>query len=96
MGRDKFYSARAQRNEIIRKVVTQKKQGNDSPSLVNERQPWSDQSSDFEILSEDDAGAQKGKIYIFVTRLDECVGEERNGKKKNQGEGLTLWGENID
>lgn len=85
-----LYSARAQsheQNEIIQKVVTQKekKKGNDSPSLVNEnsaRQPWSDQSSDFEILSEDDAGAQKeSKIYIFMTRLEECVGEERNEEK---------------
>jgi hypothetical protein len=43
---------------------------------------WSDQSSDFEILSEDDAGAQKGsEIYMKREVHDRSCGMERNERK---------------
>jgi hypothetical protein len=63
-----------------------KKEGNDIPSLVNEnsaRQPmWSDQSSDFEILSEDDAEAQKGsEINMKKEVHDRTCGMCGSGKK---------------
>jgi hypothetical protein len=66
--------------------LRKRRKGHDSPSLVNEnsaRQPmWSDQSSDFEILSEDDAGAQKGsKIYMTREVHDQTCGMCGSGKR---------------